>query len=115
MEQQALATVLRTLESASDAQGREPTPEPRELYGWGAALAAITDQLDGAVSVVSGEVARLESESELRDDMGTDPSERLQVAREQLESLRSALGAANSAARGFHASIGHVGRSFSRP
>lgn len=110
MDAESLKTVTGQLDSSTEAQARASSVEPWELYRWGYALTLLTDRLDAATSVVAGAVGALGRETELRDDAGTDPHARLREALSQLEELRTALTSANSAAREFHSSVGHVGR-----
>lgn len=110
MDAEALRVVTGQLDSSAEAQRRTLSVEPWDLYRWGYALTQLTDRLDAATSVVAGALGELGRETELRDDACGDPQARLDEARRQLEELRTALTSANSSARKFHSSVGHIGR-----
>lgn len=103
-----LDTVTDGLRAAVTRQQQDRDPAHEDFYTWGWALSELTAQTQNIGGVLARQVAGYGSRRVLRDDEGGDPSVRLAEARAHLDEMGAALSAANSAARLYHSSIGHI-------
>jgi hypothetical protein len=98
-----------TLAEAVRQQQDDDDPAHEDFYTWGWLLSDLTMRLDDAARVLARQVSAYGDRRILRDDEDGVPAERLAEARGHLDELRAVLGTANTAARAYHSSIGHIG------
>lgn len=90
-------------------QADDHDPAHEDFYAWGYVLSELTARVQDAARILARQVAAYGDRRILRDDDGADPADRLAEAARLLDHLHTTAGVANSAARLYHSSIGHIG------